>query len=168
MHEAYLSLGANLGDREAALRGAINELGKLKHTEVAAVSGFYETGPVGFASEHWFLNCAVRLRTGLPPPQLLEQCQRIEREFGRERDAGRGGQARDRTLDIDIILYGQLTLLTPGLVIPHPEATRRLFVLVPLAELEGGIVIGEHTVEEWIGLVRAEHPEQQIRRYPGG
>lgn len=167
MHEAYLSLGANLGDREAALRGAIDGLGKLQGTGVSAVSGFYETSPVGFASEHWFLNCVVKLRTNLPPPVLLEVCRRIEREFGRERDGG-GGQMRDRKLDIDIVLYGQLTLLTPSLVIPHPEATRRLFVLVPLAEIAEGIVIGEHAVEEWIELVRAEHPEQEIRRYPGG
>lgn len=167
MHEAYLSLGANLGDREFTLRGAIKELGKLQHTDVAAVSSFYETSPVGVDSEHWFLNCVVRLRTNLPPPVLLEVCRRIEREFGRERNGG-GGQMCDRTLDIDIILYGQLTLQTPGLVIPHPEATRRLFVLVPLAELAEGIVIGEHTVEEWIELVRAERPEQKIRRYAGG
>jgi 2-amino-4-hydroxy-6-hydroxymethyldihydropteridine diphosphokinase len=167
MHEVYLSLGANVGDREAALRGAIDELGKLESTDVSAVSGFYETSPVGFTSEQWFLNCAVRLHTSLLPPQLLEVCRRIEREFGRERNGG-GGQLRDRTLDIDIILYGQLTLLTPGLVIPHPEATRRLFVLLPLAELDKGIVIGEHTVEKWIDLVRAEHPEQEIHRYPGG
>jgi len=165
MHEAYLSLGANLGDREAALSGAIDELGKPEHTEVAAVSAFYETSPVGYRLEHPFLNCAVKLRTSLPPPVLLEHCQRIEREFGRERNGG-GGQMRCRTLDIDIILYGQLTLQTPGLVIPHPEATRRLFVLVPLAEIAQGIIIGGRAVEEWIELTRAEHPEQEIRRYP--
>jgi len=167
MHEAYLSLGANLGDRETALHGAIGELGKLEGTNVAAVSGFYETSPVGFASEQLFLNCVVKLHTNLPPPVLLEVCRRIEREFGRERDGG-GGQMRDRALDIDIILYGQLMLQTPSLAIPHPEATCRLFVLVPLAEIAQGIVIGEHTVEEWIELVRAEHPEQEIRRYPEG
>ncbi len=167
MHEVYLSLGANLGDRETAIRGAIDELGKLQSTDVAAVSGFYETSAVGFVSEHRFLNCVVRLHTSLPPPVLLEVCRRIEREFGRERDGG-GGQMRDRTLDIDIILYGELTLQTPGLVIPHPEATRRLFVLVPLAELEKGLVIGRRTVEKWIELVRKEHPEQEIRRYAGG
>ncbi len=168
MHEAYLSLGANLGDREAALRGAIDELGELEHTEVSAVSAFYETSPVGFSSDKLFLNCAVKLRTSLPPPKLLEECQRIEREFGRESDAGRGGQARDRTLDIDIILYGQLTLLTPDLVIPHPEATNRLFVLVPLSEIEAGLVINGRAIEEWIELACAEHPEQEVRRYPGG
>jgi len=167
MHEAYLSLGANLGDREAALRGAIDELGGLEHTDVAAVSAFYETSPVGFDSEHWFLNCAVCLHTSLPPPVLLEVCRSIEREFGRERDGG-GGQLRDRTLDIDIILYGQLTLQTPGLTVPHPEATRRLFVLVPLAEIAQGIVIDGCAVEELIELTRAEHPEQKIRRHPEG
>ena len=165
MHEAYLSLGANLGDREAALRGAIEELGKLEHTEVSAVSSFYETSPVGFSSGKLFLNCAVKLRTSLAPPVLLAECKRIEREFGRERNGG-GEQMRDRTLDIDIVLYGQLTLQTPDLVIPHPEATRRLFVLVPLSEIAPGIVIGRHTIEEWIEHTRAQHPEQEIRRYP--
>ena len=164
MHEAYLSLGANLNDREAALRGAINELGKLENTDVSAISAFYETGPVGFSSDKLFLNCAVKLLTNLPPPQLLEVCKRIEREFGREKDADRG-ELRDRTLDIDLVLYGQLTLQTPDLVIPHPEATNRLFVLVPLAELAEGIVIDGRTIEEWIEHTRAQHSEQRIRRY---
>jgi 2-amino-4-hydroxy-6-hydroxymethyldihydropteridine diphosphokinase len=167
MHEAYLSLGANLGDRKAALRGAIDELGKLEDTEVSAVSALYETSPVGFSSDKLFLNCAVKLRTGLPPPMLLEQCQRIERKFGRERDET-GERPRDRTLDIDIILYGQLTLLTPDLVIPHPETANRLFVLVPLAEIEEGLIINGRAVGEWIELARAEHPEQEVRRYPDG
>ena len=96
---------------------------------------------------------------------LLEECKRIEREFWRERNGGEG-QMRDRTLDIDIVLYGQLTLQTLGLVIPHPEATRRLFVLVPLAEIAQGIVIDRCAVEEWIELTREEHPEQKIRRHP--
>jgi len=168
VHEAYLSLGSNLGDREAALRGAIEQLRQLECTEVSAVSSFYESSPVGFVSAQWFLNCAVRILTRLPPPVLLDECERIEALFGREKQRGRRGEPGDRALDIDLILYEELTLFTWRLQIPHPEATRRLFVLLPLAELEPEIRLGEHTVEEWAELTRAEHPEQQVRLYRSG
>jgi len=127
---AYLSLGSNLGDRAANLRQAIGRLGALG--SVQAVSRFYETEPVEVERQQpWFLNCAVKLETELMPRQLLSETLAVEQAMGRRRVEKKG----PRTIDVDIVLFGNAVVDTPELSIPHPGMQRRRFVLAPLAEI---------------------------------
>ena len=125
----YLSLGSNIGDRAANLRQAIEGLHALG--DVIAVSSFYETEPVEFTRQAWFLNCAVVLETEKMPKQLLAGVMQIEREMGRKRTVPKG----PRVIDIDILLFGSSIVDTPQLTIPHPAMHERRFVLEPLAEI---------------------------------
>jgi 2-amino-4-hydroxy-6-hydroxymethyldihydropteridine diphosphokinase len=127
----YLSLGSNLGNREGNLRAAIERLRELG--EVSAVSSFYETEPVEMTDQPWFLNCAVALETERMPKQLLAAALGIERELGRNRKKTQ--PKGPRTLDIDIILFGNSVIEMPGLRVPHPRMAARRFVLEPLAEI---------------------------------
>jgi len=128
-HRAYLSLGSNIGDREAHLREAIRRLesaGKLR-----SVSSIYETEPVEFTDQPQFLNCAVALETSSTPEQLMLQLLTIEKAMGRQRIQKKG----PRTIDLDILFFGDEIVDTPGLTIPHPAMQHRRFVLEPLAEI---------------------------------
>jgi 2-amino-4-hydroxy-6-hydroxymethyldihydropteridine diphosphokinase len=158
MHKrVYLSLGSNVGDRAANLRTAINRVSSLGG--VMAVSSFYETEPVEFAAQPWFLNCAVELDTEKMPKQLLAGILDIEREMGRRRVQKKG----PRTLDIDILLFGNSIIQTKGLTIPHPAMHERRFVLEPLAEIapEARHPVIKRTVRE---LRDALPPGQAVRR----
>lgn len=169
MHTAYISLGSNLGDRAANIAAAVEGLKRLPGTRFVRRSQLYETSPVGYESEHPFLNCVVELETALPPPVLLTECQRIEQELGRVREGETKAQGHaDRTIDLDILLYGELMLATPDLIIPHPRLTQRLFALIPLAEVNEHIEIGGRTVTGWIDEVERLHPEQEVKLYAGG
>ncbi len=130
MHKlVYLSLGSNVGDRAANLNAAIARLGAFG--EVVAVSSFYETEPVEFAAQAWFLNCAVKLDTEKMPKQLLAAILDLEQEMGRRRVQKSG----PRSIDIDILLFGNSIVDTRGLTVPHPAMHQRRFVLEPLAEI---------------------------------
>ena len=133
MTDVYLSLGSNLGDRHAHLVRAIDLLARRVGRLVRA-SSFIETEPWGFQSRHPFLNTAVMLRTQLTPLQLLHETQAIERMLGRTHKSHQRHYA-DRTIDIDILLYGNITLNTPQLTIPHPLMQQRDFVMRPLREI---------------------------------
>ena len=126
---AYLSLGSNLGDREGQLREAIARLEKAGR--VAAVSSFYETEPVEFTDQPCFLNCAVALETSLSPQHLMSFILLTEKEMGRQRIQKKG----PRTIDIDILLFGDCVVKSADLTIPHPALQERRFVLQPLAEI---------------------------------
>jgi len=126
---AYLSLGSNLGDRAGQLREAIRRLATAGR--VAAVSSFYETEPVEFKEQPWFLNCAMALETSLAPMQLMTALLGIEQEMGRRRTQEKG----PRTIDIDILLYGGEVVDSAEVTIPHPAMQERRFVLEPLAEI---------------------------------
>jgi 2-amino-4-hydroxy-6-hydroxymethyldihydropteridine diphosphokinase len=126
---AYLSLGSNLGDRAKNLRDCMERLGELG--EVSKVSSFYETEPMEVREQPWFLNCAVELKTDLSPQDLLAGIRDIEALLGRERRIGKG----PRTIDIDILLLGDLVMDAPDLQVPHPTMHERRFVLAPLAEI---------------------------------
>jgi 2-amino-4-hydroxy-6-hydroxymethyldihydropteridine diphosphokinase len=134
-HLAYISGGSNLGNRKEQIERAVAELGKTAGT-VRKVSSFYETEPVGFLDQPWFLNVVIELETNLRPEDLLRACQEIETAGGRTRSFANA----PRTLDLDILLYDDLVLATPSLVIPHPRITERRFVLEPLAEIAPGAV----------------------------
>lgn len=128
---AYLGLGANLGDREANLCGAVELLAATPGLRVRRVSSVYETEPVGPREQPWFLNQVVEVETGLSPRALLARALEIEAALGRARRERWG----PRTIDIDILLYDDLVLEAPELTLPHPRLTHRAFSLVPLAEL---------------------------------
>jgi 2-amino-4-hydroxy-6-hydroxymethyldihydropteridine diphosphokinase len=128
---AYIALGANLGDRERTLHSAIASLRQLG--SVAAVSSFYETAPVGMVEQPDFLNAVVALRTALPPQQLMVVLLRIEQQHGRDRSAS--VPKGPRTLDLDLLSYGDVMMETPTLTLPHPSLAERRFVLVPLTEI---------------------------------
>ena len=125
----YLSLGSNLGDREAHLREAVEQLKKLG--DVTAVSSLYETEPVEFTAQPWFLNIAVELETELMPKQLLSALLKIEQSMGRRRLQPKG----PRLIDVDILLFGNAVVSDTKLSIPHPAMHERRFVLVPLNEI---------------------------------
>lgn len=132
-HIAYLGLGSNLGDKHENLNKAIRYIGKLIG-EIERQSAFYDTEPWGFESKNGFLNSCVKVKTNLSPRQLLEATQSIERAMGRK-EKSHNGQYHDRLIDIDILLYDNLHVKEPDLIIPHPLMEEREFVMVPLKEI---------------------------------
>lgn len=138
---AYVGLGANLGEREETLRAAVAGLEATGGVEVLAVSAFRETDPVGYVDQPRFLNGAVALETTLTPRELLDALLAVERSLGRTRDGPRFGA---RTIDLDLLLYGDESFDEPGLTVPHPRLHERAFALEPLAELEPGLVVPGH------------------------
>jgi 2-amino-4-hydroxy-6-hydroxymethyldihydropteridine diphosphokinase len=131
----YLGLGSNLGDREAALASAVAAL-EARGLTVAARSGLYLTAPVGGPPQGFFLNAALAADTSLGPEAVLEACLEAESERGRVRGLKNG----PRTLDVDVLFYGDLRRETPDPVLPHPRLHERRFVLVPLAEIAPSLV----------------------------
>ena len=130
----YLSLGSNVGDRQANLKAAIERLASLG--DVSAVSSIYETEPVEYTNQPWFLNCVVKLESEKMPRQLLSQLLAIEHAMGRRRSPAEKPKIKGpRTIDIDILLFGHSIVDIGGLTIPHPAMHNRRFVLEPLAEI---------------------------------
>lgn len=131
---AFVGLGSNLGDRLALLQAAVDALDADGVTRVDAVSSVYETDPVGGPEQEAFLNAAARVATRRSPRRLLALCQDVERRLGRRRDVRWG----PRTIDLDILLYGEATVSRRHLEIPHPRLLERAFALVPLMEVAPG------------------------------
>ncbi len=129
MGKAFILAGSNLGDRKANLGQAVKSLEKAG--TVLKTSSIFETEPVGYSSQPWFLNQAIELKTRLTPSELLLLCQDIEKSSGRIRTFPNA----PRTLDLDILLYGELVINQPDLIIPHPRLWERRFALGPLAEI---------------------------------
>jgi 2-amino-4-hydroxy-6-hydroxymethyldihydropteridine diphosphokinase len=143
---AYVALGSNLGDREAAVRGALDALAAEPGIEVVAVSTLVDTAPVGYLDQPRFLNGVAALDTDLSAAGLLATLLAVERRFGRRRE---GVPAQGpRTLDLDLLLYGDGEIDEPGLRVPHPRMHEREFVLGPLAEIAPGLEVpGKGEVE---------------------
>jgi 2-amino-4-hydroxy-6-hydroxymethyldihydropteridine diphosphokinase len=157
---AYLSLGSNLGDREANLRDAIARLGELG--SASRVSALYETEPVEVAGQQpWFLNCAAAVETELAPLEFLQRMLAIEQAMGRKRIEPKG----PRTIDMDIIFFGDEVLDTKELSVPHPAMQHRRFVLEPLAEIAPEFMhpVLQRTVRELLNSLPAD--SGAIRRY---
>ena len=154
---AYLSLGSNIGDREAHLRDALARLGA--NGRVVAVSSFYETEPVEFTRQPWFLNCAIALETSQTPRQLMTTLLRIEEEMGRRRVQKKG----PRAIDIDILLFDDTIVDSEELTIPHPTMHERRFVLEPLAEIAPELL--HPVLKKTIGeLLDSLPPGQVVKR----
>lgn len=123
----FIALGSNLGDRRLNLQRAT----ELLRVEILKSSSLYETEPVGYLDQPWFLNSVILIQTYLSPVDLLRRCQEVEEKLGRKRDIPKG----PRTLDLDLLFFNQIILNTPELILPHPAIADRRFVLEPLNEI---------------------------------
>lgn len=132
----YLSLGSNIGNRKANIQEAIRLLSQNQRIEVKKCSSFYETSPVGIEKQPWFVNCAVELKTDIEPGNLLKGIKDIELSIGRENSFVWG----PRKIDIDIIFFKDIVLNEQVLKIPHSQAHKRAFVIIPLAEIAGDFI----------------------------
>jgi len=157
---AYLSLGSNMGDRAANIASAIAAL-RARGLRVTQESALYETEPVEFLDQPWFLNSAIEVETELKPEQLMAVLLEIERAMGRERRVPKG----PRLIDMDILLYGAEVVNEPGLEIPHPRMAERKFVLVPLAEIAGEAIhpVSLLTIAE---MLDATADQSEVRKWP--
>ena len=155
----FLGLGTNLGDRATNLEHALAQL-SAEGVEIVRRSSLYATEPVGFAPQHWFLNCVVKAATELMPRQLLRVTQQVEHELGRRRTVRNG----PRTIDIDILLFGTSVVSAPDLEIPHPRLTERRFVLIPLREIAPSV--RHPTLHRSISELLAATPDRsEVRRW---
>jgi len=158
-YDVFLGLGANLGDRAAALNAATVSLSKLAGTRVLSASPVYETAPEGVTDQPAFLNAALEIETALDPSALVRETQRIEVELGRQHRTRWG----PREIDIDILVYDGLVFQDGSVTVPHPELERRRFVLVPLREIAPDLVhpVSGKTVHE---LAAACSEQAEIKR----
>ena len=138
---AFVGVGANLGDREATIRRAVELLDERDGVEVVAVSELRETAPWGPVEQPAFVNGAVAVETALEPAELLAALLDVERLLGRVRTGERWGP---RTIDLDLLLYGEQVIDEPGLTVPHPRLHERRFALEPLAELDPDAYVPGH------------------------
>lgn len=140
----FLGIGSNIGNRSEYLRNALARIEELEDVRIEKISSIYETDPVGYLKQNKFLNCVVQLRTKLSPQKLLNEVKEIERDHNRQREIHWG----PRTLDLDILFYGNCEISLPGLTIPHPEVYKRRFVMVPLCEIspEFSPNVGDKTI----------------------
>jgi 2-amino-4-hydroxy-6-hydroxymethyldihydropteridine diphosphokinase len=139
VHDAYIALGSNLGDRAVNIRGALEAIGALRETQLVASSSIIETQPVGPAGQGPYLNGAAHVRTDLSARELLDALLEIEAQFGRDRSCEQRWGAR--TLDLDVLIFADQVIDEPGLRVPHPRMHERLFVLLPLCEIAPEIEI---------------------------
>lgn len=135
--DAYIGLGSNLGDRISTLTRALELIKKIPATEVVRESGWYESEAVGGIATQDFVNSAVHISTSVPPRKLMELLLRIELQLGRERFKKWG----DRTCDLDLLVYGQIISTDEDCLLPHPGIAERRFVLVPLVEIDAGLIV---------------------------
>lgn len=144
MEVVYLSLGSNVGKREKYLKEAKAKLAENQAIKIKDISSVYQTEPVGYTDQADFLNLVIKLETSLEPLQLLDYTQKVEEELDRTRDMRWG----PRTIDIDIILFGDQEINSNRLTVPHPRFQERAFVLIPLAELTTNVVYKGQTAKE--------------------
>ena len=145
-YDCYISIGANLGDRQATMETAVKSLQASDKIQLVKVSSLYETPPWGNTHQPSFLNGALCVRTTISPRELLQICQGIEQKLGRERHEHCG----PRTIDLDLLYIDGVSLNTPDLILPHPYMLERAFVLVPLQEIAPKLGIAGQTIEEYL------------------
>jgi 2-amino-4-hydroxy-6-hydroxymethyldihydropteridine diphosphokinase len=159
--QAAIALGSNLGDRHAHIRAAVAALGRLPGSRLIALSETFETEPVGPVPQGPYINAAAKIETSLGPRELLDRLLEIEKHQGRDRAAEQ--RWGPRTLDLDLLLYDDLTLHEPGLQLPHPRLHERLFVLEPLAQVWPEAVVPgvSRTVAEILADFRRDVPSRR-------
>lgn len=162
---AYIGLGSNLGDRKKHLQNALKMLEIADGINLSKISPFYETKPVGYTEQPQFLNCAAEITTNLTPYELLKTCLHIEEALKRIRTIHWG----PRTVDLDILFYGDLVMDDETLTIPHPRIQEREFVLVPLIDIAPGLIHPKlHlTIEELYEKIETGSDNQNIKIFEG-
>ncbi len=147
MHTAYIGYGANMGDRAGNIQGALDRLDQSPDVSVDAVSRLYETEPVDYEDQDWFLNGVARISTSLEPMELLSRCMSVEKDAGRTRTGPRFGP---RVIDLDILFYDSLVMEATELTLPHPRLHKRRFVLTPLCDIASDLKhpVLEKTMQE--------------------
>jgi 2-amino-4-hydroxy-6-hydroxymethyldihydropteridine diphosphokinase len=157
---AYIGIGSNMGDRQAYCQEAVRFIARFPKTSLIAVSSLYETSPLERTDQEWFINCVTAVRTTLSPRELLQACQEVEQFLGRKRSVRFG----PRTIDLDILFYGDRVIQGPEVTIPHPRAHQRRFVLEPLAEIAPEL---EHPTlhKTALQLLQGIKDPQEVRRW---
>ncbi|MCW5212643.1 2-amino-4-hydroxy-6-hydroxymethyldihydropteridine diphosphokinase [Desulfobulbus sp. TB] len=167
VHTAYIGLGSNLGQSHSLLLDAWKSLAQHPDIKAQPLSSPYRTKPVGMKSKHWFINAVGQLSTRFSPEALLDLLLATELRFGRVRHPEQEGY-QDRTLDLDLLLYDNCIMQTDRLVLPHPAMHERLFVLIPLAEIDRKILhpVVQQTVGELVDILAglAKQAEQGIEQ----
>lgn len=159
---AFLGLGSNLGDRQAYLDAACQELSAHQSARIIQSSSLYETEPVGYLDQGWFLNQVVEIETTLEPDELLHFIQDIENKLGRKRLIHWG----PRVIDIDILLYGDRIIKAPHLTVPHPSMYERCFVLMPLREIAADLIHPDGiSTHQHLEMLRRKGDAEKIRLY---
>jgi len=152
-HRAFVALGSNLAEPQAQVLQAFAALSALPQTQLRAQSALYRSAPVGYAAQPDFINAVVLLETALSAPDLLQSLLNIERDCGRIREF----RNAPRTLDLDLLLYGDLIMHEAGLTLPHPRMHERAFVLLPLLEIAPDCIIpGKGLAADWLTQVGAQ------------
>lgn len=147
--DAIVALGSNLGDKAGNIARAIAALTARGDISLVATSANYRTAPWGNTDQDWFVNAAISVDTTLSPEALLARCLDVEQQLGRVRSEKWG----PRVIDLDVIVYREVTMSTPDLVLPHPFMTERAFVLRPIADIAPDLVVKGRTVREWLALL---------------
>jgi 2-amino-4-hydroxy-6-hydroxymethyldihydropteridine diphosphokinase len=155
--QAFIGLGANLGDPQAQVRSAVAEIARFPRTRLLASSSLYRSVPVGVGPQPDFVNAVAKVETALSARELLEELLTAEVRFGRERPS----PGAPRTLDLDLLLYGDAVIAEPGLVVPHPRMHERAFVLLPLAEIAAEVTIpGRGNIRALLAACRGQKIEK--------
>lgn len=152
MSKAYLGLGSNIGDKKENIDNAVEMLRKNEKVKIKKISSYYETEPVGYHDQDWFLNIVVEIDTSLEPYQLLEFCSCIEEKLKRKRIIRWG----PRTIDVDILLYEGFNSKDEKLTLPHPRMRERAFVMVPLYEIAPNIEINNQNIRQVLKNLEGE------------
>lgn len=152
MTKAYLGIGSNLGDKRRNIENALKLLKEHESIKIINTSSYYETEPVGYTEQDWFLNMVVEIDTSLNPYELLEYCNFIESNLKRKRIIRWG----PRTIDVDILLYENFTSNDEKLIIPHPRMCERAFVMIPLYEIAKDIKINGENIKDIVENLKGE------------
>jgi 2-amino-4-hydroxy-6-hydroxymethyldihydropteridine diphosphokinase len=167
---AFIGLGSNLGDGKRTLQAAWEQLGRLQGVRLCALSHPYGTAPVDMESSNWFTNAVGKIETTLSVEELLGSLLALETAFGRTRDYDKTGY-QDRSLDLDILCFGDKVVDSPNLTLPHPRMAHRLFVLVPFAEIApdhrnspNGLTIGEQCAQLLEHIGSGRNTQQELNR----
>ena len=159
-HIAYIGIGSNLGNRIEQCERAISEISRIDHHKLLARSSFFETQPVGYTSQDWFVNAVIKIETDLEPFDLLKTLKTIESKLGRVKTFQWG----PRLIDLDILFYDEIEIKTEELRIPHPLLHERRFVLIPLAEIDPGLIhpVLKKSVQELLENLKQDQAVERI------